>query len=207
MVRSRGYQSSNIAISRQRWQRHIYYRRRIKVACALSNSPAFKWPWVTLKWTPVSRSQSQYSLNGAFDPLHVWFYLAQGFQGRQIEWRCLRFDKIQDGGQKPSRYTKIAITLQPVRQWRDWCLVLGWRFRLSLDFYHRAFIHALLLRVTLASARFSFLKTLCSAFLKSCLQTACTGSTSCNCTIFKIIITTTTINDNKSICVCKFITN
>jgi len=155
MVRSRGYQSSNIAISRQRWQRHIYYRRRIKVACALSNSPAFKWPWVTLKWTPVSRSQSQYSLNGAFDPLHVWFYLAQGFQGRQIEWRCLRFDKIQDGGQKPSRYTKIAITLQPVRQWRDWCLVLGWRFRLSLDFYHRAFIHALLSRVTLASARLS----------------------------------------------------
>jgi len=51
-------------------------------------------------------------------------------------------------------YTTMAITSQPVCR-STWCLVLGWGFRLSLDIYHRAFIHALLSRVTLASAGLS----------------------------------------------------
>ena len=49
-------------------------------------------------------------------------------------------------------YTKMAITRNRFADRLDF-LVLGRGFRLSLDFFHRAFIHALLSRVTLTSAR------------------------------------------------------
>jgi len=52
-------------------------------------------------------------------------------------------------------YRKIATTSQAVCR-SKWCLI-EWGFWLSLDFFPKAFIHALLSRVTLASAGLSCL--------------------------------------------------
>jgi len=75
-----------------------------KVVCALSNGATFddlEWPR-----TPVSRSK--YSLKAniisqTVHPIHSMFGSSQGYRGRWIERRYLRFDKIQYGGWRPSR--------------------------------------------------------------------------------------------------------
>jgi len=64
------------------------------------------------------------------------------------------FQKFKTAADGHLVYTKMAKTSQPVCQ-SMWFLVLGWGFRLSSDFFSGAFIHALLSRVTLASARLS----------------------------------------------------
>ena len=99
-----------------------------------------------------------------------WFVSFAEFSCRdwQIEWRYLRLNKIQDGGWRPSWMCKMAITSQPVC-WSTWCLVLGWGFRLRLDFYSRGLHTVVLLsRVTLASAGLSCYSSFFPRFICEC---------------------------------------
>jgi len=65
--------------------------------------------------------------------------LVQGFRGRRIEWRYFQFDKIQDGGWRPSWIYKnghnfgTGLPIDVMFGSRVGC----WGFRLNLDFYHR----------------------------------------------------------------------
>ena len=99
-----------------------------KVVCALSNSATFddlEWPW-----TPISRSQHSLKadISQTVHPIHSMFGSRLCFRGRRIEWRYLQFDKIQDGGWRPSWILKNDTTSQPVCQ-STWCLLLGSGFR------------------------------------------------------------------------------
>ena len=133
-----------------------------KFVCAPSNSAAFDD--LELPRTLVSRSRYSLNLkenftNGASNPLHVWFYARVfGISGSNgaISGSIKSQDSVYKGVYKLAIH---CITSQLVCR-STWCLVLGWGFQLSKDFYHRG-VHTRIAvaqsrsRVTLASARLS----------------------------------------------------
>ena len=73
-----------------------------KVVCALSNSATFddlEWPR-----TPVSRLQRSLKANISqmVHPIHSMFRPRLGFSGSADQMALFGFDKIQDGGWRPS---------------------------------------------------------------------------------------------------------
>jgi len=88
-----------------------------EVVYALLNGAAFddlEWPWTTI-------SRSQYSLKANISqtvhPIHSMFdSIGYGFQGRRIEWRYYRFDKIQDCSWRPS-WNDGAVARNPCVSW------------------------------------------------------------------------------------------
>jgi len=92
-----------------------------KAVCALFNSAAFddlEWPW-----TPISRSQ--YSLKANILQTCIrstpCLVLGYGFRDRRIEWRYLRFNKIQDGSWRPS-WNDGAVARNPCVSWAFLCV-------------------------------------------------------------------------------------
>jgi len=72
--------------------------------------------------------------------LYLYFYALVRSNGATLE-----FQKSKMAADGHLGYTKMAITSQPVCR-STWCLVLGWGFRLSLDFQGPSYTHS---RVTL----------------------------------------------------------
>ena len=76
----------------------------------------FRWPW----GTPNPSFRSHYSVKANISqtvhPIHSVFGSRLGFRGRRIEWRYLRFDKIQDGGWRPS-WNNGAVARNPCVSW------------------------------------------------------------------------------------------